>query len=236
MCSKRAGLPMLALKTVSCIETSTTWGRPVHSAVIAASAASGPVWPYPEGSVQRTGARSGSPVQNMLALAAITPRSEARQPACGPDDPKGVTRTHTACAARAGSSTSAPGKPGVSITTSAPASSSASAGVVGARDGHAALAGGPRGEAVGQRTQRVALGWLDEHDVGAQVGEEAPGHRGRLTGQVDDAHAVEQGRGHVHPPAARSTSASPGSGPPLSLTPASAYSEAATPTPGGANV
>ena len=40
---KRAGEPMLALNTVSCIDTSTRCGRPVRSAVNAAKAASGPV-------------------------------------------------------------------------------------------------------------------------------------------------------------------------------------------------
>ena len=57
---------------------------PLHSAVSAANAASGPVCAYAVGSVQRTGARSGSPVQYMFPVAAITPRSEARHAARGP--------------------------------------------------------------------------------------------------------------------------------------------------------
>ncbi len=77
---------MLATSTTSCIDTSTRCGRPVHSAVSAANAASGPVCAYAVGSVQRTGARSGSPVQYMFPVAAITPRSEAVHAARGPDD------------------------------------------------------------------------------------------------------------------------------------------------------
>ena len=58
----------------------------------------------------------------MLPLAAIAPRSVARQSARGPDSPKGVIRTQTAPGARSGSTWSAPGQPGVSRTTSVPAS------------------------------------------------------------------------------------------------------------------
>src|SRR5680860_392587 len=116
---------MLATKTTSCIETSTRWGSPDASAVSAANAVSGPVWAYADGSLHRTGGRSGSPVQYMFPLAAITPRSDPRQRARGPTRPNGVTLTHTASGARSGSSTSAPGKPGVSITTSVVASSDA---------------------------------------------------------------------------------------------------------------
>ena len=53
---------------------------------------------------ERIGARSGSPVQYMFPDAAITPRSDARQPERGPSLPNGEMRTHTACGARAGSS------------------------------------------------------------------------------------------------------------------------------------
>src|SRR5258708_24805460 len=113
---------MLAIDTVSCIETSTTCGRPLASAVNAAMAASGPVWAYPESSVQRTGARSGSPVTYMLPLAAITPRSVAFQPARGPVRPNGVTHTHTLCGASGTGTSIEPGQPGVVSTTSAAAS------------------------------------------------------------------------------------------------------------------
>ena len=40
---KRAGVPMFATKTVSCMERSTRWGWAVQRAVKAANAASGPV-------------------------------------------------------------------------------------------------------------------------------------------------------------------------------------------------
>src|SRR5258708_1095297 len=106
------GAGMLAENGVSCMETSTRCGRPVQSPVNAANAASGPVWAYPDGSVHRTGARSGSPVQYMLALAAITPRSLACQPARGPVPPNAGTLTHTPSGATAGSPVSLPGHPG----------------------------------------------------------------------------------------------------------------------------
>ena len=112
--------------TASCADTSTCWGRPDASAVSAAIAASGPTWAQPVGSVHRTGGRSGSPVQYMLPVDAMTPRSPAFQPACGPVQPNGVTETHTACGATAGSTSSAPGHPGVSSTMSASCSSSTS--------------------------------------------------------------------------------------------------------------
>ena len=47
-------------------------------------AASGPTWDQAVGSVQRTGARSGSPVQYMFPVDAMTPRSLAFQPRPGP--------------------------------------------------------------------------------------------------------------------------------------------------------
>ena len=55
----------------------------------------------------------------MLALAAITPRSDARHCDRGPVSPKGVRLTHTDCGAVAGSTVHAPGSYGVSRTTSA---------------------------------------------------------------------------------------------------------------------
>jgi hypothetical protein len=64
----------------------------------------------------------------MFPLDAVTPRSDARQPARGPELPNGVTLTHTASGARSGSTANEPGKPGVSITASAVVSSSSSRG------------------------------------------------------------------------------------------------------------
>ena len=128
VCGKRAGVAMFATSTTSCIETSTRCGRPLASPVSAANAVSAPTCAYPDGSVHRTGSRSGSPVQYMLPLAAMTPRSDARQSARGPVSPNGVTLTQTAAGASAGSSVHAPGKPGVSMTMSASARSSSSAG------------------------------------------------------------------------------------------------------------
>ena len=125
---KRPTWPIEAIITASWAETSTIWGRPEASAVSVATTASGPTWDQAVGSVQRTGARSGSPVQYMLPVDAITPRSVARHRARGPSDPKGVTRTHTASGARAGSISRAPGHRGVLNTTSARSSSSASRG------------------------------------------------------------------------------------------------------------
>ena len=76
--------PIDAIITDSWAETSTTWGRPEASAVSAAMAASGPTCAHAVGSVQRTGARSGSPVQYMFPVDAITPRSLARHRGAGP--------------------------------------------------------------------------------------------------------------------------------------------------------
>ena len=121
---ERPAWPMEAIITASWAETSTIWGRPEASAVSAATAASGPVCAQAVGSVQRTGARSGSPVQYMFPVEAITPRSLAFHRDRGPSRPKGVTWTHTAPGARAGSTSRAPGQPGVASTMSAPASSS----------------------------------------------------------------------------------------------------------------
>ncbi len=128
VCGYRAGFAMFAISTTSCIDTSTRWARPVHSAVSAANAASPPVCAYAVGSVQRTGARSGSPVQNMLPLAAITPRSDARHDERGPSRPNGVMLTHTASGARAGSSCSVPARPGESNTMPASVRTASSAG------------------------------------------------------------------------------------------------------------
>jgi hypothetical protein len=40
---------------------------------------------------------------------------------------------------------------------------------------------------------------LDEDDFGAEVGEDASGHRGRLAGEIDDARAGEKCFGHRPP-------------------------------------
>jgi hypothetical protein len=64
---------------------------------------------------------------------------------------------------------------------------------------------------VGHRAQRHAVGWLDEHDVGAEIGEHPSRDRGGLAGEVDDADSFEQWRGQRGLPCPR-----------LSLTAASA--------------
>ena len=45
----------------------------------------------------------------------------------------------------------------------------------------------------------VARRRLDPHDVGAEVGEDPTRHRGRLAGEIDDAHAVEQRFARIRP-------------------------------------
>ena len=91
VCGKRAGVAMFATSTTSCIDTSTRCGAPARTARSAPrTRPPGPVCAYAVGSVQRTGARSGSPVQYMFPVAAITPRSEARHAARGPSSPNGV--------------------------------------------------------------------------------------------------------------------------------------------------
>src|SRR5256886_13410250 len=122
---------MLATNTTSCIEMSMRCGEPDASAVSTPNAVSAPTCAYPDGSVHLTGGRSGSPVAYMFPLAAMTPRSDARQPACGPVPPNGVTRAQTAPEARAGSRSNVPGKPGVSITASAVANSASRQGASG---------------------------------------------------------------------------------------------------------
>src|SRR3979411_2282833 len=72
---------MLATNTTSCIEMSMRCGEPDASAVSTAKAVSAPTCAYPDGSVHRTGGRSGSPVAYMFPLAAMTPRSDDRPPA-----------------------------------------------------------------------------------------------------------------------------------------------------------
>ncbi len=62
--NQRPAPPMLATSTVSCIDRSTSSGRtPDASAVNAANAISGAVCAYAASPAQRTGGRSGSPVQ-----------------------------------------------------------------------------------------------------------------------------------------------------------------------------
>src|SRR3954452_14288447 len=85
---------MLETSTTSCSDTSTSSGRtPDASALNAANAVSDAPCAYAALPADRTGARSGSPVQYMFPDAAITPRSEARHDDRGPDDPNGVTVT-----------------------------------------------------------------------------------------------------------------------------------------------
>jgi hypothetical protein len=72
------------------------------------------------------------------------------------------------------------------------------AGVVGPVDGDARLARAPRQEAVRNGAQRVAARRLDEHHLGAQVGEDASRHRRRLAGEIGDAHAGQQRFRHGH--------------------------------------
>jgi hypothetical protein len=46
----------------------------------------------------------------------------------------------------------------------------------------------------------MARGGLDDHDVGAEVGEHAPADRARLAGQVQDPYPFEQPARHRVPP------------------------------------
>ena len=64
--------------------------------------------------------------------------------------------------------------------------------VVRARDLDRTLARRPRRPPVGLRPERMATGWLHEHDLGTQVGEHASRDRGRLPGEIDDTNAGEQ--------------------------------------------
>ncbi len=84
-----------------------------------AIAVSGPTCAQAVGSVQRTGGLSGSPVQYMFPVEAMTPRSVAFHADRGPSSPNGVTETHTALGAAPGSTAIEPGHPGVSMTASA---------------------------------------------------------------------------------------------------------------------
>ena len=122
---KRPMAPMLATRTVSCIETSTCCGTPLARAVRAAVTASGEPWQNATGSAHRTGSRSGSPVAKRLPVVAIVVRSLAIQSLLGPSAPNGVTSTHTAPGASSGDGETQPGQPGVASTTSAVASNSA---------------------------------------------------------------------------------------------------------------
>ncbi len=83
---------MEAIITASWADTSTNWGRPEARALRVAMAASGPTWAHAVGSVQRTGARSGSPVQYMFPVEAMTPRSLAIHAGPGPVEPEGRDR------------------------------------------------------------------------------------------------------------------------------------------------
>ena len=150
--------PMDAIITASWAETSTTWGRPEANALGRPPRPRGPTCDQAVGSVQRTGARSGSPVQYMFPVEAITPRSLARHRHRGPSAPNGVTWTQTAPGARAGSTSRAPGQPGVSSTMSAPAEQLVQAGVVGPVHLDQGLARVP-----GHEAQRRAVGGEGRH-------------------------------------------------------------------------
>ena len=72
--------------------------------------------PAPSARVHRTGARSGSPVQYMFPVDAITPRSPAFQPRPGPVGAEGGdTFTHTAPGAAGGIGVDGAGPPGVAM-------------------------------------------------------------------------------------------------------------------------
>src|SRR4051812_12378362 len=120
---------MLATSTTSCSDTSTSSGRtPDASALNAANAVSDAPCAYAALPADRTGARSGSPVQYMFPDDAITPRSDARHDERGPCNPKGVTATQIASArppsrARSASTMSASS----SATAATPRSSSSRA-------------------------------------------------------------------------------------------------------------
>jgi hypothetical protein len=54
------------------------------------------------------------------------------------------------------------------------------------------LAGRPRRPPVRLAAERMTAGRLDEHDLGAQVGEDPPRDRRGLAREVEDAKSVEQ--------------------------------------------
>ena len=197
---KRPTCPIEAIITASWAETSTTWGRPEASALKVATTASGPTWDHAVGSVHRTGARSGSPVQYMFPVDAITPRSVARQPRPGAvGAERGDVHPHRA---------RRPGR--VEVEGAGPTrrvehhvgvrEEPDQSGVVGAGHLDTGLARVPGREAqrraVGPEgrhaAQGVAAGGLDLDHLGAEIGEDPSRHRGGLAGQVDDAHAGQQ--------------------------------------------
>ncbi len=61
----------------------------------------------------------------------------------------------------------------------------------------ARLAGVPSSEPQRVPSQRVSSRWLHLYDRRAQVGEDAPGHGGRLAGRIHDANSLQQLLRHV---------------------------------------
>ena len=179
-------------------------GGPTPSAVSAANAVSGPACAYPDGSVQRTGGRSGSPVA--VHVAARGHDAEVGRPPAGARAVEPERRDadpHRAGRDAPGRASSAPGKPGVSITTSAAASSSSSAGRRARRRRRCACPRStPRTGAASARSGSPS-GGSTRIDLGAEVGEDAAGHRRGLAGEVDDPDPGQQRFGHASTLAAR---------------------------------
>ena len=151
----------------------------------------------------RTGARSGSPVQYMFPLAAITPRSDARQAARGPSSAERRDAAPTPRAARAsGSTVHAPGKPGVSITMSASASSASRRGSSGPSTTTLRLPGAPRGPVGGASARSGSpSGGSTSTTSAPRSASIRPAMAAGSPAEVDDADPVEQRRGHDVPPA-----------------------------------
>ena len=125
---------MLATNTASCIDTSTRWGRPVQSAVSRRERGFGPGVRV----AGRLGAAHRRPVGVAGAehVGAGGHDAEVRtraSPTAGPVAPNGRdAHPHRVRRPSPGSTSSVPGKPGVSMTTSASARSATERRVVGA--------------------------------------------------------------------------------------------------------
>ena len=114
VCGKRAGAPCWRRARPPASRRRRAAARPLHERGqrrergFAARCARTPV-----GSVQRTGARSGSPVQYMFPLAAITPRSDARHAGARPVEAERRDAAPTPRPARApGRAGACPARPG----------------------------------------------------------------------------------------------------------------------------
>ena len=111
-----------------------------------------------------------------------------------------MTRTHTASGATAGSTASAPGIARGVDDDVGRRDEREQVGIVGPVDDHdRALPGVPRREPGRVGATRIARGRLGPHHLGPEIGEDAPGHDGRLAGQVDDPQALQEWSRHVVP-------------------------------------